>query len=82
MVNLCGIYEEEISPTHTRLTRKCPFCGQYHSITLGSKEWAVGLNAVLRLMKIQDAFPNLSDEKREFIMTGICPKCWPEPQEV
>ena len=29
-------------------------------------------------MLIQDAFPELSKEDRERLITGICPKCWKE----
>ena len=29
-------------------------------------------------IKIQDAFPNLSADEREFIMTGITPEQWAE----
>lgn len=27
-------------------------------------------------MLIQDAFPELSAEDREFLISGLCPKCW------
>jgi hypothetical protein len=29
-------------------------------------------------MTIQDAFPNMSDDDREMLVSGIHPKCWDE----
>ena len=54
------------------ITRNCPFCNvsqtkefdeeQYHKYKAGTL--------------IQDAMPNVSADDREFLITGICPKCW------
>ena len=54
------------------ITRNCPFCNtpqtkefdeeQYHKYRAGTR--------------IQDAMPNASEDDREFLTTGICPKCW------
>lgn len=46
--------------TKLTITRNCPFCN-----TPQTKEFV-----------IQDAMPNLSADDREFLITGICPKCW------
>lgn len=51
----------------------CPFCGKVSTLTLptdGYTAWK--LNGVL----VQDAFPALSAEDRELLISGICPTCW------
>ena len=51
----------------------CPFCGKVSVLTLptdGYTAWK--LNGVL----VQDAFPALSAEDRELLISGICPTCW------
>jgi hypothetical protein len=37
----------------------------------GLEKWKAG-------MRIQDAFPTFNPDQREFLMTGICSKCWDE----
>lgn len=51
----------------------CPFCGKESAIVVKSVDyikWA-SFDA-----QAQDAFPYLSANERESIMTGICAKCW------
>lgn len=53
----------------------CPFCGVAHVITVRPDDYLAwrydGISA-------QDAFPYLDREKREMIISGICPDCWDE----
>lgn len=52
--------------------RTCPFCGEKMALPVEENEysaWASGISA-------QKAFPNLSAEEREFIISGICENCW------
>lgn len=52
---------------------ECVSCKTKHTIlvpTSGYKLWASGQ------AKIQDAMPQLSEDERELLMSGICPKCW------
>lgn len=51
---------------------RCPFCGKETAILLPEADyadWTNGKNA-------QDAFPYLSAETRESLISGICPSCW------
>lgn len=54
------------------LSRTCSLCNKQHSIEV-SKEaydnWNNGMN-------IQNAFPNLSIDERELIITGFCSECF------
>lgn len=54
------------------LTTTCPFCGTVQTIfvdKLDYQDWLDGMSA-------QEAFPYLSDNDREAIISGICPDCW------
>ena len=54
------------------LTTTCPFCGQTHEVLVYEDDffaWRGGKCA-------QDAFPYLSADDREMLISGICPKCW------
>lgn len=63
----------------------CTSCGKQYAfagpVTNGQIEnWKSG-------MLIQRAFPNLSAEDREFLISGICPTCWsklfpPDPEDI
>jgi len=51
---------------------KCACCGTkkvYHLQPERVLAWRSG-------MLIQDAFPELSAEDREFLISGLCPDCW------
>lgn len=50
----------------------CPICHKEHIISVKSEdylEWCHGVHA-------QDAFPYLSADEREMLISGICPTCW------
>lgn len=50
----------------------CPFCGRANEIEVNEMDyfdWDDGMSA-------QDAFPYLSAEEREMLISGICPTCW------
>lgn len=52
---------------------KCPFCHKYHLVEVDIKDfyaWHDGEKLV------QDAFPYLSANEREMLISGICPTCW------
>lgn len=51
---------------------RCPFCGKAHTVQVHGKDyraWQEGKHA-------QDAFPYLSANEREMLISGICPTCW------
>ena len=54
------------------ITCICPFCGQEEEVPVYAEDYADWENGKL----IQDAFPYLSANQRELLISGICPKCW------
>lgn len=54
--------------------RKCPFCGEYHEVLVSEADFAAWQGGEL----VQNAFPYLSVDDREILVSGICPKCWAE----
>lgn len=50
----------------------CPICHTSHDVEVpmdGFFKWQDGAC-------VQDAFPSLSAEEREMLISGICPECW------
>lgn len=50
----------------------CPLCYKTHEVAVDEFDfwdWQCGVHA-------QDAFPYLSADEREMLISGICPKCW------
>lgn len=54
----------------TIITR-CPFCGHINFIEVNIADYLDWQNGAL----VQDAFPYLSAEKREAVISGICRTC-------
>lgn len=54
------------------MTRSCIFCGNTHHISVYKKDLEDWLDGELA----QNAFPYLSTDEREVLISGICPKCW------
>jgi hypothetical protein len=52
--------------------KPCPFCGK-QSVLLVSYE---GYLKYREGAFIQDAFPTLSPDARELLISGTCPECW------
>lgn len=60
----------------------CPICNEVHEIGVNEADywdWQDGKCA-------QDAFPYLSADEREMLISGVCPDCWdrmfpPEEEE-
>lgn len=55
-------------------TKKCSWCGEDSVIEIpkdGFNAWKEGKG-----LHVQDAFPNLSRDVREQLITGIHPVCW------
>ena len=51
---------------------RCPFCGRANEVEVNEDDyfdWDDGKHA-------QDAFPYLSANEREMLISGICPTCW------
>lgn len=57
-----------------KIERVCPHCHKLQTIEVNEiqyNDWLAGKN-------IQRAFPDLSADQREILMSGICPECWEE----
>ena len=52
----------------------CPVCGTINYVTVAKADLAK--YEADDGMLIQDAFPYLSADEREMLISGICPKCW------
>ncbi len=50
----------------------CPFCGHGHSVWVNEIDYLDWQDGEL----VQNAFPYLSAEEREILISGICPTCW------
>lgn len=64
-----------------KIQKKCPCCGKLQTLEVNEneyQEWLAGKS-------VQKAFPNLNEDQREILMSGICPECWdtifPEEEE-
>ena len=69
------------------LVTTCPFCGRSHEIEVNEIDYLNWQNG----MMAQDAFPYLSADERELLISGIDSECWekyfgsdeePDPDEV
>lgn len=62
------------------LARTSPITGNLNEIEIpmSIEAYALGMQAWKRGALIQDAFPTLAADIREFIMSGISPKEWDE----
>ena len=70
--------ENAMSKRVTRkITRECMVCGKETTREFDDTEgrFTKGWNAWAGGALIQNAFPFLSPEDREFLMTGMCPEC-------
>lgn len=52
----------------------CPFCGTVTLVDVPAEGFFQMEDGAL----VQDAFPTLSAEKRELLISGMCPKCQQE----
>ncbi len=59
-------------------TNTCVHCGKQGSIVMPEDEYNKGLTAYNEGAFIQEAFPSLSAEQREQIISGTHPECWIE----
>jgi hypothetical protein len=69
--NHCTYTEDYKNHTYTFIGN-CVVTGKPYSVTVPAQ----GLFAYRQGAHIQDAFPKLSTDDREFLMSGISPKGW------
>jgi len=73
---------KRINYKEVTIVTQCPLCGCANFVEVNEADyfdWNDGAHA-------QDAFPYLSANEREMLISGICPTCWnsmfpPEPEE-
>jgi len=64
------------------IERISPLTGNWNKIYVDiTQEQIEEWNSPTRVRLIQDIFPNLSEEEREFIMTGYTPADWKEMEK-
>ena len=51
---------------------RCPFCGHANEVEVNEDDYFDWQDGML----VQDAFPYLSANEREMLISGICPTCW------
>lgn len=51
---------------------RCPICGERHYVEVFEKDFIAWRNGTL----IQDAFPYLSVDERELLISGTCAECF------
>ena len=59
-------------------TKKCLHCGQQGFIEMSEDDYNQGVTAYNEGSLMQQAFPKLSADQREQIISGTHPKCWIE----
>jgi hypothetical protein len=57
--------------------RPCPGCGTFQAVRVSVGSYISWQTGIL----IQDAMPELTDDQREFFITGVCPECWDKMNE-
>ena len=78
MINLSGIEFKPCDSSHSLivLVRKCPWCGKEHSITVNAKSFKQGIADIQHGALVQNVFPSFNADEREFLVSGLCSKCW------
>ena len=69
---LSNQYVETFQPHQYAFTCKCTMCENEHVITVDAPE----LFRYNRGAHMQDAFPHLTPDERELLISGICGSCY------
>ena len=62
----------KINNKEVTIITACPFCGHANEVEVNEEDYWDWQDGAL----VQDAFPYLSADEREMLISGICPKCW------
>jgi hypothetical protein len=62
----------KINHKETTIVTRCPICGHANFIETNEADYWDWQDGTL----VQDAFPYLSADEREMLISGICPTCW------
>lgn len=63
----------KVNRKEVTIVTACPICGHANEIAVNEEDyfdWS--FDGAL----VQDAFPYLSADEREMLVSGICPTCW------
>ena len=63
---------KKINYREVEIMTACPFCGHAHGVFVNEADYWDWQDGALA----QDAFPYLSANEREMLISGICPTCW------
>ena len=66
----------ELGDCMNNIETKCPCCERTHILKLTFEQHERYMKYVSGIGHIQDLLPELSDDDRERLITGICPECW------
>jgi hypothetical protein len=59
-----------------KITRLCPDCKQPSAFLISHDDWYDGTGRLNEGATMQRAFPTLSPDQREILITGICNRCF------
>ena len=62
----------KINRKEISIVTSCPFCGHAHEVEVNEEDYFAWDDGEL----VQNAFPYLSADERELLISGICPNCW------
>lgn len=63
---------EKINHQEYKIITTCPFCGHAHDVFVSEADYWDWQDGAL----VQDAFPYLSANDRELLISGCCSQCW------
>lgn len=63
---------KRINYKEVSIVTECPFCGHANFVEVNEDDYLDWQDGKLA----QDAFPYLSADEREMLISGICPTCW------
>lgn len=64
----------KINRKEVTIITSCPFCGHTNEVAVNEMDYLDWQDGELA----QHAFPYLSANEREMLISGICPTCWNE----
>ena len=62
----------KINYKEVTIVTACPFCGHSNEVAVNEADYWDWQDGAL----VQDAFPYLTADEREMLISGICPTCW------
>lgn len=63
---------EKINHREYKIITSCPFCGHADAVFVNEDDYWDWQDGAL----VQDAFPYLSADDRELLISGCCSQCW------